>query len=84
MERQKTGCVKSRSVLVLMNLVGFPSIRPKMIGCIDGKIRPPDLGRYEGRWIFIGNFSMNEIFRSKFNLIHFTLINYDFLAYKKV
>ena len=46
---RKTGIAKGRSGLVPVNLVGFPSVRPKMIGCFDGKIRPPVFGRYEGR-----------------------------------
>ena len=48
--RRKNGFAKSRSVLIPVNLVGFPSVRPKMIGWLDGKIRPPVFGRYEG-WL---------------------------------
>ena len=37
MDRWKSGFAKGRPVLVPVNLLGFPSARPEMIGRFDGK-----------------------------------------------
>ena len=57
--RRKTGFEKGRSVLVPVNLVVFSSIRPKMIGRFDGKIRPSVFGRY-GRSVCYGGYFMQQ------------------------
>ena len=49
--QRKTGFAKGRSVVVPVKSVGFPSVRPKMIGGFDGKIRPLVFIRYEGRLV---------------------------------